>query len=418
MGTKPVRILIITGVYPPMAIAESDHIARLGEGLAARGYDVHVLTGRDVDTGAVKGCQVHAEIPVWNWGAQASVERIAAEVKPDLVFIWFIGSAYGMHPMISLLPARLKATMPGVKVITQITAPVGVRPKNHPFLTRALLKLKAFAIGGGNISYEYGVLLRDSDKVVAMAEPHLQRYAQQLPGLESKAEIIPPPPLILMSEPGEASRRKGREMLGVPMDVPLFAYFGRIYEGKGIDTLIRAFRIVRDTLPAARLAIIGGPTPDWFKSGWRPDELPKLADEIGVGDAVSWTGEFPFDTDAGSLYLRAADYAVLPFDEGAALNNSSIAACAAHGLPVITTRGARAEAAFVDADNVLLCPPRDPASLADAMLRLQADAALSARVRRGSEDLTARHFSWQATLDRTVAVFDATLGRAGARASA
>jgi glycosyltransferase involved in cell wall biosynthesis len=207
-------------------------------------------------------------------------------------------------------------------------------------------------------------------------------------------------------------------MLGVPMDVPLFAYFGRIYEGKGIDTLIRAFRIVRDTLPAARLAIIGGPTPDWFKSGWRPDELPKLADEIGVGDAVSWTGEFPFDTDAGSLYLRAADYAVLPFDEGAALNNSSIAACAAHGLPVITTRGARAEAAFVDADNVLLCPPRDPASLADAMLRLQADAALSARVRRGSEDLTARHFSWQATLDRTVAVFDETLGRAGARASA
>jgi len=418
MSANPVRTLIITGVYPPMAIAESDHIARLGEGLAARGFDIHVLTGRDVDAGAVKGCQVHAEIPEWNWASQTRVERIAAKLKPDVVFIWFIGSAYGMHPMISLLPARLKTELPSVKIITQITAPVGVRPKDHPLLTRALLKLKSFLIGGGNISYEYGVLLRDSDKVVAMAEPHLQRYVEQLPGVESKAEIIPPPPLILMSPPGETSRRKGREMLGVPMDVPLFAYFGRIYEGKGIDTLIRAFRIVRDKVPTARLAIIGGPTPDWFRSGWRPDELPKLADEIGVGDAVSWTGEFPFDTDAGSLYLRAADCAVLPFDEGAALNNSSIAACAAHGLPVITTRGVRAEAAFVDGENVLLCLPRDAASLADAMLRLHTEDALAARVRRGSEELTAQHFSWQATLDRTVAVFEETLGRSGARARA
>jgi glycosyltransferase involved in cell wall biosynthesis len=418
MTATPVRILVITGVFPPMAIAESDHIARLSEGLAARGYDIHVLTGRDVDAGAVKGCRVHAEMTDWSWRSQAKLERFAREMKPDLVFIWFIGSAFGMHPMISLLPARLKATMPDVKIVTQITAPVGVRPKNHPFLTRAFRKLSALAIGGGNISYEYGVLLRDSDRVVAMAESHLQRYSLQMPGLESKSAIIPPPPLILMSEPGEASRAKGREMLGVPADVPLFAYFGRIYEGKGLEYLIRAFRTVRDQLPSARLAIIGGATPDWFKSGWRPEELTDLAKQAGVHDAISWTGEFPFDTDAGSLYLRAADYAVLPFDEGAALNNSSIAACMAHGLPVITTRGERPELAFNDAGNVLLCTPKDTEALAGAMLRLHRDAALSAQLRLGSDDLTVRLFSWQATLDRTVAVFDDVLGLPPARAPA
>ncbi len=418
MTATPVRVLVITGVFPPMAIAESDHIARLSEGLAARGYDIHVLTGRNLDASAAKGCRVHAEMTDWSWRSQAKLERFARQIKPDIVFIWFIGSAFGMHPMISLLPARLKASMPDVKIVTQITAPVGVRPKNHPFLTRALLKLSTRAIGGGNISYEYGVLLRDSDRVVALAEAHLQRFGLHMPGLKSKSAIIPPPPLILMSEPGEASRAKGREMLGVPADVPLFAYFGRLYEGKGLEYLIRAFRTVRDELPTARLAIIGGPTPDWFKSGWRPEELIHLAKETGVDDAISWTGEFPFETDKGSLYLRAADYAVLPFDEGAALNNSSIAACMAHGLPVITTRGERPELAFHDAGNVLLCKPKDVEALAGAMLRLHRDEALAAQVRRGSADLTALHFSWQATLARTVAVFDDVLGTAQARASA
>lgn len=418
MKSNKTRVLVITGVFPPMAIAEGDHIARLSEGLAERGYEVDVLAGKGANGASVKGCRVHPVMANWNWSSQAKILRFAEDMKPDIIFFWFIGMAFEFHPMISHVATRLKAVLPQTRIVTQITAPVGVRPKEHPFLTRAGLKLSAVKLGGGNISYEYGTLLRDSDRVIAMAEPHLQRFAEQMPGLESKAVVIPPPPLIPMSAPGETSRMKGREMLGVPADAPLFAYFGRLYVGKGLEYLIQAFSKVRKQVPDARLAIIGGAAPDYFKSGWSVDALHELAREEDVTDAISWTGEFPFETDDGSLYLRAADYAVLPFTEGAALNNSSIAACAAHDLPVITTTGDRREPEFMDGQNVLLCQPKDADALADGMLRVLSDKDLTNRLKAGSADLTGRYFSWKATLDSTVKVFEDALEGAAARETA
>jgi glycosyltransferase involved in cell wall biosynthesis len=204
-------------------------------------------------------------------------------------------------------------------------------------------------------------------------------------------------------------------MLGVPADAPLFAYFGRLYVGKGLEYLIRGFARVRAEMPEARLAIIGGAAPDYFKSGWSVDDLHAIAREEGIEDAISWTGEFPFDTDAGSLYLRAADYAVLPFSEGAALNNSSIAACAAHDLPVITTLGERREPEFIDGQNVLLVEPKNSDALADGMLRVLKDKSLTDRLRAGSDALTKRYFSWGATLDSTVKVFGDALQPATVR---
>lgn len=248
-----------------------------------------------------------------------------------------------------------------------------------------------------------------------MAKPHLERFAEHMPGLENKSVIIPPPPLIPMSVPGEASRLKGRAMLGVPADVPLFAYFGRLYVGKGLEYLIRGFARVRAQVHDARLAIIGGAAPDYFKSGWSVDDLHAIAREEGIENAISWTGEFPFDTDAGSLYLRAADYAVLPFSEGAALNNSSIAACAAHDLPVITTLGDRPEPEFVDGENVLLVTPKDSDALAEGMLRVLKDVELAERLRAGSAALTKQYFSWGATLDSTVKIFEDALATTAVR---
>ncbi|WP_373003071.1 glycosyltransferase family 4 protein [Hyphomonas sp.] len=415
MKQDKTKVLVISGVFPPMPIAEADHIARLSEGLARRGYDVDVLTSSQGNAASVTGCRVHADIPSWNWSAQAPILKAAQTLNPDLVFFWFVGMSFEFHPMISLLPTHIRTVLPNAKIVTQITAPVGVRPKAYPFWTRAALKLSAFRLGGGNISYEYGTLLRDSDRVIAMAESHLERIAEHLPQLHAKADIIPPPPLIPMSAPGDASRCRGRELLGVPMDAPLFAYFGRLYRGKGLEYLIEGFSLLREQTPAARLAIIGGPAPNWFKEGWSVEDLHAISRKFGIEDAISWTGEFPFDSDVGSLYLRAVDYAVLPFDEGAALNNSSIAACAAHDLPVITTTGERPEREFVDGENVLLCAPMDAGALSDAMKRLLADASLTARLKKGAADLTERHFSWKATLDRTKNVFEAALHGAEVR---
>jgi len=48
-----------------------------------------------------------------------------------------------------------------------------------------------------------------------------------------------------------------RQQLGVPADVPLIGCAARLMSSKGQTTLLEAFALVRETLPAARLVWLG-----------------------------------------------------------------------------------------------------------------------------------------------------------------
>src|SRR5262249_51996243 len=149
------------------------------------------------------------------------------------------------------------------------------------------------------------------------------------------------------------------------------AYFGYLYPGKGIETLFQAVSPLGSR--SFRLVLIGGANEVVLKEMKRPDyvaELKELAGRLGISDKVSWSGYYPTESDRASLYLRGADACALPFDAGVYLNNSSFAAAAAHGLPIVTTRGEIVEAPFRDRENVLLTPPKDPQALSAAIERL------------------------------------------------
>jgi glycosyltransferase involved in cell wall biosynthesis len=208
-----------------------------------------------------------------------------------------------------------------------------------------------------------------------------------------------------MSPPDIRSRTRGRQALGVASDDFLFAYFGRLYAGKGLETLLKAFARVRGRRPDVRLAIVGGVHRDGVSGNWSIESVHQLGASLGISDHVVWTGEYPWDSDEASTYLHAADAAVLPFRSGVHLNNSSLAGVAAHGLPLITTRGDVLEAPFRDGENVLLCPPEDPEELAIAMEKVLVDVDLRRRLGAGMATLAQEWLSWGASVERTVAAF-------------
>jgi glycosyltransferase involved in cell wall biosynthesis len=409
MSAKRTKILVISGVFPPMAIAEADHIARLCEELAGHGYDIDVLTSTKGTSAVAKGYRVHPVIPDWGWASRSRIARFASKVKPDLVFIWYVGMAYDYHPMITFAASHLKAVLPNAKIVTQVTSLVGSEPTRFSKTTRMFRKAAAIVSGGASIDYHYGTLFRDSDRVIAMADSHLKHFAEVDAGILSKSSIVPPPSLIPMSPATDASRRRGRDLLRAGDADKLFVYFGRLYRGKGLEYLLTAFQRVHARRPQTRLAIIGGPTPTWLGDTWSVEQLHEQARAAGIHDVIAWSGEFPFDSDIGSIYLRAGDFAVLPFEWGSALNNSSIAACAAHGLPILTTRRDPEDPDLVDGQNVLLCESQNADALADSMERLLDDPELVERLRRGSVALAETHFNWPASVARTIAVFDAAL---------
>jgi glycosyltransferase involved in cell wall biosynthesis len=196
----------------------------------------------------------------------------------------------------------------------------------------------------------------------------------------------------------------------VPADAFLLAYFGYLYPNKGVETLLRAFAAVAARRPAVRLAVVGGTNEVVLKTAGRPryaEDLRDMARDLGVADRVAWTGYVPGDTDDLSRYLRAADAAVLPYDAGAFLNNSSLAAATAHGLPTVTTRGEVLEKPLVEGENVLLCPPKDPAAVVAAVEALLDSPELRERLRRGALGLAREWFSWDRLLERTLEAFGA-----------
>ena len=135
-------------------------------------------------------------------------------------------------------------------------------------------------------------------------------------------------------------------------------------------------------------------------SGRYWDEMQRLCRDLGVADRTTWTGAFESGGEDASLYLRAADVCALPLLGGVQLNNSSFSAMAAHGLPVITTRGPMTDHAFVDGENVLLCEPRDPGGLAKAIVRSDGGRGIAGTARVGVTKLAREWLSWDEALAR------------------
>jgi glycosyltransferase involved in cell wall biosynthesis len=217
-----------------------------------------------------------------------------------------------------------------------------------------------------------------------------------------------------MSADDEMTRTKGRQALGAgPADF-LMSYIGYLYPGKGIETLLRALKLLATERPQVRLAIIGGSIARVFEDQQNyPATLRALASDLGIADKVVWTGDYRWDSDEASTFLRASDACVLPFDGGVHLNNSSFASATAHDLPVITTRGTLLEPQFVHGENVFLCQPKSPTEIAAAITTLVDDPTLRRTLSHGSQQLARQWYSWGPAVDRTLALLGGSRQPAG-----
>ncbi len=263
--------------------------------------------------------------------------------------------------------------------------------KLRPRIAWAAARLLA---GGADAAF--GTLLRDSDRVAVLSEHHLKLLAAVDRDVVNKSALVPPPPILHLSSKDPAQRARTRAMLGVADDEILFTFFGYGYPGKGIETLIAAFGSLVESMPKIKLMFAGridfAPAVDG-----RPYKTILLEPTQSYSSRII-NREYEANSDEGSAYLRAADICVLPFQAGIQLNNSSVAGASVHGLPIISTFHQELESAFVDGQNVMLCPPDSPQRLAEAMRRLATDPQLRATLSAGAETLARDWFSWDRTL--------------------
>ncbi|MEY2449802.1 MAG: hypothetical protein QOH79_3278 [Acidimicrobiaceae bacterium] len=182
----------------------------------------------------------------------------------------------------------------------------------------------------------------------------------------------------------DAERVEARAALGLPADVPLTIYLGRVAEVKGIDVLLDAWARV----PApAHLVVVGeGPLSGAMK---------ERAVAVAPG-RVTFTGRVP-DT---APYLRAADIWVLPsFAEGLPISLLEAMAC---GLACVATAVGGVPDMVEDGSDGLLVMPGDPELLATALERLSSDLPEARRMGAAARRTAEARFA-MGTVARTYA---------------
>ena len=390
-----VRLLLISSAFPPMQAPEAAHATALAERLAAAGIEVHVLTSREAKAGSGQiKYAVYPAMSGWGWRDLPTLATVARRVQPDTVLLVYVSWLYGHHPMVTWLP-KIWSVVAGcsVRFISQFEATA--RTDGRWFhLQKRLLQ---WWPGLRRYSPAWGALLSDSDTIITLCNPHLAELCIANTSVTRKGVMIPVPPLLSIdSAPLDWTPARTRTALDIPADAFVLIFFGYVYRGKGVETLIRAIRLAASELPSITLIVIGKVTEAEYGR-----ELASLAESEGIGERIRWIGQQP--DSAVSAGLRAADVCVLPFDAGVALNNSSVSAAAAHGTAFISTTRDDLEEAFGD-ERLVLVRPRDPASLAAVMVLLATNPGRLAAARIAALELAARWFSWDHAIQLTCAV--------------
>ncbi|MDM7460817.1 MAG: glycosyltransferase family 4 protein [bacterium] len=176
----------------------------------------------------------------------------------------------------------------------------------------------------------------------------LRKYGVRKPITPIRNPVLPFPPI---------SKAEARARLGIPDDVWMLLYVGRMAPEKNVSVLLRAMPHIVRGCPNARLWLVG--------PGPALDDLKAQAESRHLNEWVHFTGPVP--RDEVSLYLLAADLFVFPSvteSQGLVLDEAQAA-----GLPCIVANGGGAPEAVDYGQTGLVVKPT-PEAFVEAVLHL------------------------------------------------
>lgn len=167
---------------------------------------------------------------------------------------------------------------------------------------------------------------------------------------------------------------------------------------KGAKFLIEAVKILKERGVDFHLV---------FKDRLDAEMAPKLAEQLGVRDRMTFVGRLPVEYLA-KLYNEAEVLVSPSVYEGFGLPAAEANAC---GVPVIATTAGAFPEVIADGETGILVPPGQPEPLADAIESLLRDPAKRARMGTAGTARIQRQFSWRVCAERTLALYEAVLAR-------
>jgi len=220
-------------------------------------------------------------------------------------------------------------------------------------------------------------------------------------GIDSrKIHVIPSGIDFSPFERARSSDYLRRELNFVPDDY-LVGIVAALTDHKGHKFLIEASRILKEKAPRIKIIIVG--------EGPLQIELSKLVREIRVEDMVFFLG---FREDIPQIMGSLDLFVLSSYLEGM---GSSLLDAMASRLPIVATKVGGIPEVVIHGESGFLVPPRNPKSLANAILKLFNDRELSARFGQKGYEIVYKKFSAEAMARKVIDVYEMLAMRKGVK---
>lgn len=326
------RVLLVTGSFPPMKCGVGDYTASLAESLGELpGTQVAVLTTAVDGVAQARGnVQLLPLVPSWKWSALRPALGAIRDWHPDIVHIQYPTQGYEGGWLPWLLPVFLRQIkMPQVHTW-------------HEFLPMGC--------------HRHSTLLALCCEGVIVVRP---RYKESMPSFyrwlvrNRPFEFIPNASALPVATLTDGERTIVRRRF-TTRDAKLIAFFGFIYQHKGVEDLFE----IAD--PAKHHLVIVGSCNE--ADSYQRLILDRVRNGAWEGRATV-TGFLP--ADQAAKVLAASDAVILPFRHGGGLWNTSLHGAVIQGSFVLTT--SQVQHGYDSARNIYFAKPGDIREMREAL---------------------------------------------------
>lgn len=194
-------------------------------------------------------------------------------------------------------------------------------------------------------------------------------------------------------EPGD--KATARRRTGLPADRFLVGTVTSVVDYEGLDDLVRAVDIARESVPSIFAVIVG--------DGVARPGLQQLVSDLGLQEHVRFCGRV--DRSAAVEYFRSLDLFVVPRKDRTVTRTVTplkpVEALASRTTVVASDLPALREV-VQHGETGLLTPPDDPNSLATALVELAADPETRERLAAAGRTWALENRTWAVTAKETV----------------
>lgn len=231
-------------------------------------------------------------------------------------------------------------------------------------------------LAGGNTLFKMfsGWLVRMSDAVMVLSSEERDEWSQFYP--KGRFYVVTNP-FVAPTAHQPDRERVPRWRHEIAPGAPVLLFVGRLMKQKGVFDLVTALARLKGATQA-HLLFVG--------DGEETHEIQRRVQQLDLAERVTLAGYLEAE-ELHAAYSAATIFLLPTWSEGF----PTVVTEAMHaGLPIVTTPLRGMVDHLQDGINALFVPPRDPAALADAVLRLLTNPSLARQMSEANRNAIAK----------------------------